>query len=50
MALAPGKTKEGSLPPFEVAKAVAFEAVITQMEKHAGKSCWQLLGMGKNDF
>ena len=50
MALSPGETKKGNLPPFEVAKAVAFEAVIAQMGKHTGKSCWQLLGMGKKEF
>ena len=50
MALEPGDTPKGKLPPFEVAKAVAFEAVLTQMEKHTGKSCWELLGMGKKEF
>ena len=50
MALDPENTPEGKLPPFEVAKAIAFEAVITQIEKHTKKSCWELMGMGKKDF
>ena len=50
MALEPGTTGKGKLPPFEVTKAIAFEEVITQMEKHMGKSCWQLLGVGKKEF
>ena len=50
MALAPGTTAQGKLPPYEVAKAVAFNEVITQMEKHTGKSCWELLGEGKKTF
>ncbi len=34
MGLDPGSTPKGKLPPFEVAKALAFEAVIGQVEKH----------------
>ena len=45
-----GKTAAGKLPPSEVNKALAFEAVISAMEKHMGKSCWELLGMGKAEF
>ena len=37
-----GKTAAGKLPPSEVNKALAFEAVISAMEKHMGKSCWEL--------
>ena len=50
MQLDPGKTPQGALPPFEVAKALAYDAVITQMEQHMEKSCWQLLGMSKKEF
>ena len=50
MALDPTNTPEGKLPPFEVAKALAFEAVIAQIEKHTQKSCWELMGMGKKKF
>ena len=50
MALDPTNTPEGKLPPFEVAKALAFEAAITQIEKHTRKSCWELMGMGKKKF
>ena len=32
--LSPANTKKGTLPPFEVAKAYAFETVVRQMEKH----------------
>ena len=46
----PEDTKEGTLPPFEVAKAFAFDVVLRQMESHLGKSCWQLLGEGRTAF
>ena len=29
---------------------MAFNEVITQMETHTGKTCWELLGEGKNQF
>ena len=32
------------MPPFEVARAYAFERVLVQMEKHVGKSVWELIG------
>ena len=38
---------KGMLPPFEVAKAFAFEQVLSQMAKHMGKSEWQLIGEDK---
>ena len=38
------------MPPFEVAKAHAFDVVISQMEKHLGKSSRQLLGEDKGFF
>ena len=48
MELDPGNTPQGKLPPFEVAKALAFEAAIVQMENaHTGKLCWELFGMDK---
>ena len=50
MALKPDSTPEGKLPPYEVARAMAFNDVITQMETHTGKTCWELLGEGKNQF
>lgn len=50
MDMDPGKTPQGMLPPFEVAKALAYEAVIEQMEEHTGKSCWELLGTSKKAF
>ena len=43
----PVSTPEGQLPPLEVLKAVAFNDVIEEMEKHTGKTCWELLGTSK---
>ena len=44
------KTPRGKLAPFEKTRAVAFQTVIGAMEKHLGKSCWQLTGQGQADF
>ena len=38
------------MPPFEIAKAYAFEHVIRQMEKHMEKSARVLLGKDKGEF
>ena len=46
----PGSTPEGQLPPLEVLKAIAFNDVIEAMEKHTGKTCWELLGKSKKQF
>ena len=46
----PGSTPKGKLPPWEVCKAMAFDSVIQAMEKHTGKSCWELLGEGKAEI
>ncbi len=46
----PADTPSGKMPPFEVTKAIALEQVINTMEKHMGKTCWQLLGQGKAEF
>ena len=48
--LSPESTQEGTLPPFENAKAYAFEHVIRQMEKHMEKSARVLLGKDKGEF
>ena len=48
--MSPDNTPKGTLPPFEVAKAFAFETVLSQMAKHMGKSMWQLIGEDKGDF
>ena len=48
--LAVDSTPKGMLPPFEVAKAFAFDKVLAQMAKHMGKSEWQLIGEDKGDF
>ena len=41
---------EGRLPPFEGAKAYAFDAVLAHMEKFMGKSASVLLGEEKGSF
>ena len=38
------------MPPFETAKAHAFEVVLRQMEKHMGKSVWELIGEDKGEL
>ena len=48
--LDPAPTKEGALPPFEVAKAYAFEHVLSHVQKHLGKSARLLLGEDKATF
>ena len=48
--LSPDNTPQGRLPPFEIAKAYAFDIVIKQMEKHMGKSACVLLGEDKGEF
>ena len=48
--LSPDSTAQGTLPPFEVAKAWAFEKVLKHMEKHLGKSTWMLIGEEKTRF
>ena len=47
VAFCPEHTRDGYLPPWEVAKAAALDSVISDMERHLGKSCWELLGRGK---
>ena len=48
--LSPDKTPEGYLPPFGVAKAYAFEKVLSQMVEHMGMSVCRLIGEDKGDF
>lgn len=48
--LSPDNTPSDRLPPFEIAKAYAFDVVIKQMEKHMGQSARLLLGEDKGDF
>ncbi len=47
MVFDPLGTQEDRLSPWEVAKAVAMDAVIADMEKYQKKSCYVLLGQGK---
>ena len=48
----PGRTPDGELPPWEVAKAYAFHVVIEKMKEVTGMSAKELLGvmrsMGQN--
>ena len=46
----PDSTKEGTLPPFEVAKCIAFAKVLEKVEEVLGEEAHVLLGMGKNEF
>ena len=48
--LSPDETRVGRLPPFEVAKAYAFDVVVGAMEKHMGQSARALLGRDKGEF
>ena len=41
---------QGKLSPWEVAKAIAYEQVIISMEKHLGKTCWELTGKSRSAF
>ena len=50
MELDPGNTPKGGMPPFEVAKALAFDVVIKEMEEHMEKTCWELFGMSRKEF
>ena len=43
----PDTTPAGKLPPFEVAKALAFKVCLDAIEKHTKKTCWELTGMSK---
>ena len=47
MVFDPLGTQHGRLPPWEVAKAVAMDLVITDMEKAKQANCYVLLGAGK---
>ena len=49
-AMDPATTPEGKLPPFEVAKALAFKQCLDAIEEHTKKTCWELTGMSKKDF
>ena len=46
----PKSMAKRSIRCSEVAKALAFDVVITQMEEHMQKSCWELFGKSKGDF
>ena len=43
----PDNTPKGTLPPFEIAKAYAFEKVLSQIETHTAKLARVLLGEDK---
>ena len=46
----PEGTPQGKLPPWEIAKCIAFEQVIIAMEQRMGKSCWEILGTSRAMF
>ena len=50
MNLSEENTAKGNMPPMEVAKTIAFEQVLASIEKHMGKSSWELLGQSRAAF
>ena len=42
--LAPERTQHGRLPPWEIAKAVAFATVLADIAEHFGQSASELIG------
>ena len=48
--MATGTTPAGKLSPQEIEKVMAYKEVLEEMEKHMGKTCWELVGKGKKDF
>ena len=48
--LSPEDTTQGKLPPFEVAKAYAFDVALARIEEVTGQSACALLGQSKGSF
>ena len=46
----PDSTRDGHLPPWEVAKANAYAEVLRQMSTHMGKTPFELVGKRVDDF
>ena len=46
--LAPDRTQDGRLSRWEVAKAIAFSTVISDMSEHLGQSASELIGGGES--
>ena len=46
----PESTRDGTLPPFEIAKVHAFARVIERMEEMTGEEAHEILGMRKHAF
>ena len=42
--LSPERTQHGRLPPWEIAKAVAFATVLADIAEHFGQSASELIG------
>lgn len=50
MAFDPSGTQEGRLPPWEIAKAVAYRTVLNHIGKHTGMEPAELLGQRVDEF
>ena len=48
--LSPEDTPQGELPPFEAAKAYAFDVALSRIEEVTGQSACALLGQSKGSF
>ena len=44
MSFAPEETKHGHLPPWELAKAAAYDTVLQDVEAHTGIPAAELVG------
>ena len=47
---APDYTREGELPPWEVAKAVAYKHVLDDISQHAGTPAFELVGSKVTEY
>ena len=48
--LVPDRTQHGRLPPLEVAKAIAYSTVITDISEHLGQAANELIGERVDDY
>ena len=48
--LVPDRTQHGRLPPWEVAKAIAYSTVITDISEHLGQAANELIGERVDDY
>ena len=48
--LVPDRMQHGRLPPWEVAKAIAYSTVITDISEHLGQAANELIGERVDDY